>query len=160
VTLDVGFNQNLAVAPDILTSPGYFEFAGILPVAFPTIPLEQHVAEKLHAYTRMYREGRTSSRTKDLVDLVLICQHSEFRASKLKDAIDATFNKRSSQQVPTSLPTPPTEWISPYRQLAIDTGLDPDITVGYAIAARFLEPVLSQEIPGASCWALELGLWK
>ena len=38
----------------------------------PAVAIEQHIAEKLHAYTRTYAADMPSSRVKDLVDLVVI----------------------------------------------------------------------------------------
>ncbi|TVP74259.1 MAG: hypothetical protein EA340_01550, partial [Nitriliruptor sp.] len=59
-------------------------FAGIAPPHVPVIPIAQHLAEKLHAYTRDYG-SRSNSRPRDLYDMLVIaqslcpspsCQHS------------------------------------------------------------------------------------
>jgi hypothetical protein len=36
----------------------------------PALAVELHLAEKLHAYSRVYGTGVQSSRVKDLVDMV------------------------------------------------------------------------------------------
>ena len=62
-------------APDDIATSNLLEFAGIDGVEVPTLGVEQHLAEKLHAYTRTYAGGRPSTRVKDLVDVVVIAQH-------------------------------------------------------------------------------------
>jgi hypothetical protein len=70
-------------AAERLTTPDILAFAGIEPVTVAAIPLELHVAEKLHAYTRTYEGSRLSTRAKDLVDLALIAELSPLKATLL-----------------------------------------------------------------------------
>jgi hypothetical protein len=107
VTVDVGFDQYISSRPDLIRGPDYFSFAGIPPIQVPTLPLEQHIAEKLHAYTRIYSDGRQSSTAKDLIDLVLIAQNSPFEAERLRHAVTSTFSSRQSQLLPDSFPGRP-----------------------------------------------------
>ena len=65
--LDVGF-RDAPTHIEYLTTPGTLTFAGIEPVTVAAAPLELHVAEKLHAYTRVYEGSRASMRAKDLID--------------------------------------------------------------------------------------------
>lgn len=76
------------------------------------------IAEKLHAYTRTHENNRPSTRTKDLVDLSLIAELSALDAARLKQAIDTAFSSRTTDRLPRSLPPPPEEWRTPFRQLA------------------------------------------
>lgn len=66
--LDVGIRSIGPPDTELLYAGDLLLFAGIERVAVPVLPLELHVAEKLHAYTRDYGDGRSSSRVKDLVD--------------------------------------------------------------------------------------------
>jgi predicted nucleotidyltransferase component of viral defense system len=67
VAIDVGFGKPPVVEPDTITSSHLLEFADIEPVTVPALAVEQHLAEKLHAYSRVYglgvrvRGSRTSS---------------------------------------------------------------------------------------------------
>jgi hypothetical protein len=160
VTLDVGFDQQIAAVPDLLTGPDFFAFAGIPAIVVPTLPLEQHVAEKLHAYTRIYSDGQQSTRVKDLIDLVLIAENATFGAEQLRMAIESTFASRGKPATPTALPAPPGAWLTPYRRLATDTGLDPDIASGHSVAARFLGPILSQTTAPDARWDSGSGTWR
>jgi hypothetical protein len=68
VIVDVGFSDSLGWKPESIRTPDLLAFAEIAPIEVPILPLEQHVAEKVHAYTKTYSGGRPSSRAKDLVD--------------------------------------------------------------------------------------------
>ena len=124
IVVDVGFGDPLDLTPDRLRGPDLLGFAGLAPIEVPAIPLEQHVAEKDHAYTRTYGGGQRSSRVTDLVDLVLIRSAAAFEAGRLRDALEQTFGVRDTHPIPQALPAPPREWRTPYRRLAGDVGLD------------------------------------
>lgn len=160
VTLDVGFDQHRNVMPDFITGPDLFSFAGIPPIQVPAIPLETHVAEKLHAYTRVYSDGRQSTRVKDLVDLVLILENCTFESQALRSAIDATFASRAVQAVPESLPQPPPDWKPAYRVYAVETGLDPDIEAAVAQTSLFLNPLLQQRFSQSLRWDPARRIWQ
>lgn len=130
-------------------------FADISPVTVPSIPVEQHVAEKLHAYTRSYVSG-PSSRVKDLVDLVLIALHRNLDAERLREALDATFTTRDTHALPARLPAPPDEWKGPYRRLADEVGIDPDVSAAQRAAAALLDPVLAHSLHSGTWLPSEL----
>lgn len=71
--IDVGGAGTVAPA-DELTAPDLLDFAEIEPARIRAIPLEQHIAEKLHAYTRRYGDDQPSSRAKDLIDIILMSE--------------------------------------------------------------------------------------
>lgn len=73
------------MVPERLGSPDLPGFAEIAPVEIPTptLPLEQHVAKQVHASTRTYAGSHASTRTKDLIDLILIALLFAFQATRL-----------------------------------------------------------------------------
>jgi len=142
VMVDIGFSDPLKWKPEPIRAPDLLSFAGIEAIEVPVLPLEQHIAEKVHAYTRTYGQGQRSSRAKDLVDLVLVKQLMGFDAARLRSALVGVFEGRHQHGLPSRLPPPPTEWAVPYRKLAMEVGIDPDLRAGYAHAAAFLDPVL------------------
>jgi predicted nucleotidyltransferase component of viral defense system len=93
--IDIGVAEEPLTQADELTTPDLLDFAGIEPAHVPAAPLEQHLAEKLHAYSRRYGRGDPSSRPKDLIDMVLITELAAFEASRLRDAIERLFAARS-----------------------------------------------------------------
>ena len=68
--LDVGIGDAVMKPLETVEGRGWLQFAGITTRPFRTIPQEQQVAEKLHAYTLPRRTP--SSRAKDLIDLLLL----------------------------------------------------------------------------------------
>lgn len=143
VIVDVAFSDPLGWDPELLSGPDLLGFAGLDPAMVPVIPLDQQVAEKVHAYTRSYRGGRPSSRVKDLVDLVLIQESTRLDAERLREALVRTFAARDRQALPESLPPPPAAWATPYRKLAEQVGIDLDLAQGHSTAAKFLDPILT-----------------
>lgn len=149
--LDIGFRSDNAVEAETLRTDDLLAFAEIEPVEVPAVPLELQVAEKLHAYTRVYEGGRTSSRTKDLIDLALIAELSQLDAAGLRREIDTIFELRGTHATPTSLPPPPAEWAGPFRQLAEEVGVPADLEAGRRDAAALVDPILSNEV-GSGRW--------
>ncbi|MBI2858074.1 MAG: nucleotidyl transferase AbiEii/AbiGii toxin family protein [Chloroflexi bacterium] len=160
VTVDVGFGDAAVAAPEMVRGPDLLGFAEIPPAQVPALPLEEHVAEKVHAYTRSYVGGVPSTRVKDLVDLVIISSLFSFKAARLRRALEATFTNRASHELPASLPLPPPEWRIPYRRMASEVNLDSDIVVGYERARTFLDPVLARTAPDKAQWDQVRRMWR
>ena len=148
--LDVGFRSDDALEAETLRTDDFLGFAEIEPVEVQAVPLELQVAEKLHAYTRVYEGGRTSSRTKDLIDLVLIAELSQLDAAGLRHEIATIFELRGTHPIPASLPPPPAEWAVPFRQLAEQVGVPGDLEAGHIDAAALVDPILSGEVPSGT----------
>jgi predicted nucleotidyltransferase component of viral defense system len=131
---------------------------GLAPIAVPIFPVEDHVAQKLHAYTRLHGlAGRQSTRVKDLVDLVLIARAQNFEARRLRAALAVTF---AGTTPPAAVPQPPRDWGTPYARLARQVGLDPDVTAAHAVVARFLDPVLDGTVGDEDRWEPATGGWE
>ncbi len=159
LSVDVGFGSPPPLDADILRGPDLLSFADIPPPEVPALPLESHVAEKIHAYTQVYAGGRASTRVKDLVDLVLIPSWFPFEASRLRRALDATFADGAIQPLPSKLPPPPSTWRPSYRRMASDAGLNPELAAGYEQARMFLDPVLGGIVPDAARWNPAGWMW-
>lgn len=158
--VDVAFGEHGQVV-DVLDGPDLLGFADISPARLPVVSLATHIAEKVHAYVGVYSGGRRSSRVKDLVDLVLIGTLFRVKAGQLTDALNETFEARDSDPPSVLLP-PPGEWRVPFRKLAAEVGLDPEISGAYETVRKFLDPVLSKTVtdeaiwdPGSRAWQLE-----
>jgi predicted nucleotidyltransferase component of viral defense system len=148
-TLDIGFTDSIPAVPDTIKTSDLLAFAGINPIDLPAIPLSQHLAEKVHAYTRTHgTTARRSTRPKDLVDILLIAASEPIDARALRTALETTFTERQRHELPSSLPTPPSEWADPYRRLAAGIGVEPDLSAAFAEAATFLDPILGGRSDG------------
>jgi hypothetical protein len=156
--VDVGFADSTSWTPDAIETSDLLSFAGIERVRVPALPLPQHVAEKVHAYTRRYgATGRASTRPKDLVDILLIAGSARLAAASLRGALDVTFQQRRQQPLPTSLPPPPASWREPYRRLATEAAVQPELDEAYAEAAALLDPILAGGADGA--WDPQRRTW-
>lgn len=157
VTIDVVFGRAATSPPDYLTGSTLLSFADVPPIIVPVLALEEHIAEKLHAYVRLYHDGRRSSRVKDLVDLAIIAESSQLDASYLRAALERTFTIRTGAELPPRTPPPPDAWSTPYRRLARDVGITIDMGAAYQAVARMLDPVLAGMARGI--WDPAQGEW-
>lgn len=158
--LDVGFDPPAGVEPDRLRGPDLLAFAGIEPVVVRALPLEFGVAEKFHAYTRVYGDRTVAStRVKDLVDLVLIATEAALDGRRLRAALEVTFDRRATHPLPARLPRPPADWRVPFGRMARDIGLAPDLGAGHELAASLVDPVLAGEVV-AGTWDPATRGWR
>lgn len=156
--VDVGFVDSISATPEEIETSDLLSFAGIEPVRVPALPLPQHIAEKVHAYTRTYGEsGRESTRPKDLVDILLIAGTEPIDASALRRALETTFSERKQQPIPEALPPPPDAWREPYGRLASEVAVEADLASAYGRATEFIDPILAGRTSGT--WDPQRRAW-
>lgn len=149
--VNVALSEHPTAPSERLPIPSLLDFADIQPIEIPVIALEQHIAEKVHAYTATYGpQEQQSTRIKDLIDLLLIADLATPHAEDLRDSLDATFRNRARQPLPSALPAPPPGWTTPYARASEAVGLPSDINTAHADTATFLNPVLAGIATG--CW--------
>lgn len=140
--IDVGFGLFKDEDLELFCSSDLLSFSGLDPTCIPCFPLDLQLAEKVHAYTQIH-EDRTSSRVKDLVDILLISGFSEIEADQLHEALEHTFGERSTHPLPDQFPDPPANWSAPFRRLANEVDLEwKTLEDAFVAAQRFLDPVL------------------
>jgi hypothetical protein len=115
--IDVGIGDALVGEPDRLVGDDILSFAGIEPLSVLAIPKPQQFAEKVHAYTFPW-EGRLNTRTKDLVDLVLLLERGPLDPEEIRKAVKATFATRGTHKIPEQLPAPPEFWAADFASMA------------------------------------------
>ena len=143
--VDVAFGDPIVGEPDVVVAEDVLGFAGIAPPTLRLYPIETHIAEKLHAYTMP--RLRPNSRIKDLPDLALLATAQSLDATRIRLALDLTFDFRKTHQLPTTLPEPAPAWEAPYAAMAHQDGLRWKTLAEVTSAARsFLDPVLSQAL--------------
>lgn len=157
VAIDIGFGWPV-LTPETIASSHLLGFAGIERVDVSAVAIEQHVAEKLHAYTRTYAGNAPSSRIKDLVDLAVIASTTPIDAGQLRRAITDIFERRATHPVPSAVPPPPADWESGWRNLAANVPAHNDLRGGHRSVASFLDPILGgEQRPGQ--WDPDAGAW-
>ena len=116
------------------------ERLGFRPSRFPVYPVNQHLAEKLHALT--LPRAVENTRARDLVDLLWFVNHFTFRSDTLAIACIATFERRATHAWPPVIDVPPDSWTRPYGVWRADLDLaEPTPAAAASTLRSFLEPV-------------------
>jgi predicted nucleotidyltransferase component of viral defense system len=116
------------------------ERLGFRPSRFPVYPVNQHLAEKLHALT--LPRAVENTRARDLVDLLWFVNHFTFRSDTLAIACIATFERRATHAWPPVIDVPPDSWSRPYQVWRAELDLAERNPAAAASTLRsFLEPV-------------------
>ncbi len=125
--VDIGLGTLPPGAPERLVGDDLLAFAGVPPAVALAIPREAQFAEKVHAYTRPW-DDRINTRTKDLVDLLLLVAGGLPDREALAKALRQAFGTSGGHALPARLPEPPAPWRSDFSSLAEEVGLpQPDL---------------------------------
>jgi len=136
--VDVGIGDEVLEPLDIVTGEDWLGFGGVKPPSFPVISVEQQFAEKLHAYT-LPRGERINTRTKDLIDMILLIREEKLDKGKVSAAIRATFGRRATHDLPRDLNAPPTEWEPVFDALAKECNLTMNLREGFEVVREFAQ---------------------
>ena len=120
--IDIGIGDAVISDAEWKKGEDILEFAGIEPAYVAMLPIEQHFAEKIHAYSYP-RDKRPFSRMRDLVDLVLLIEQGLPDKKLVLSAVKATFDRRGTHDIPQVLEAPPETLEGSYGQLAEDCGV-------------------------------------
>lgn len=103
-------------------------------VAISAVDVAQHAAEKAHAYARVYAYERSSTRVKDLVDLVLMVEAGLLDAAAWGRRLGHVYRVRDAAVPPKALVEPPPSWGAPYAALAAELRLGArDLAAAYEL---------------------------
>ena len=156
--LDVGVGDPVIGNPEWLESGDLFVFAGFGRVRIPAYSIPQQIAEKFHAYTMEYSSG-SSSRVKDLFDILLLTGYGEISGKELSQALELIFEIRGSHDLPEMVPSPPENWRMPFEEMAGQSNLEyGTISSAYQALQNFFDPLLGNE--GVSVWDPEGKTWR
>ena len=156
--LDIMFGGHMLGDGTAVQGADYLGFAGIEAPMLPLVPIETHLAEKLHAYTL----PRTSpnSRVRELPDMALLATAPDpLHAHRITEAIQLTFRARGTHDAPDVLPAPPLAWRTSYAALASEQKLRWKTLEEVLVAVQaFLDPVLRGDDCGT--WSRERWSWS
>jgi len=137
--IDVGFGDPEMGEAEELVGDDLLEFIGVPPTRALAIPKAQQFAEKIHAYTFQWSD-RENTRSRDLVDLVLLIERGGLELGAVRQALQQTFEHRARHELPGQLPTPPDAWAKEVPAMAAETGITPTtVAEAFAVLARFWE---------------------
>lgn len=120
--LDIGIGDVWIEPHDHLELKNHLDFAGFEVPKIEVISVEQHLAEKIHAYT-LPRESQ-NTRVKDLVDLYLIIKNEKMDLALLQKCLGDTFKRRATHELPRKLDAPLEAWRKPFANFDLPVGID------------------------------------
>jgi hypothetical protein len=135
--VDVGIGDEVLEPVDVVEGRDWLRFGGITPPSVPVISREQQFAEKLHAYS-LPRGERVNTRTKDLIDMLLLIEQGNLDNRRLASATAITFEKRATHDVPRELEPPPAEWKPTFEALAGECSLKTNLSDGFEAVQGFV----------------------
>ncbi len=137
IHIDVGIGDARIGTPERLVGDDLLDFIGVAPASVLAIPKSQQFAEKVHAYTFPWGD-RLNTRTKDLVDLVLLLERGALDAAEIRAALAATFATRKTHPLPPSLGPPPAAWKDEFVGMAVEAGISTnDCIAAFGLLERF-----------------------
>lgn len=146
--IDIGFGDAALGTPDRLPGDDLLAFAEIPPPVVLAIPKAQQFAEKIHAYTFPWTD-RENTRSRDLVDMVLLIERGELETDGVRRAVVETFSHRRRHAIPTDLPPPPGAWAAEFPAMAREAGISATtLDEAFVILDEFwggLQPLESSE---------------
>jgi hypothetical protein len=158
--LDIVLGGPMLGTPSAIETESFLDFAGVPPPVVHVLPVETHLAEKLHAYT--LPRSTMNSRVRDLPDMALLgtIDGTQLLSERLREAFLLTFDARATHGVPAALPAPPAQWSEQYKAMAEDHGLPwPSLAAVTDAARAFLDPVLSDHT-SAAAWDPTSWTWR
>jgi len=148
--VDIVITSNMTKEPDIVAALAPVSIPGLRVVDYIVYSVVDHVADKHAAMIATYGEGNQSStRYRDLVDLVLVATTQQVDATELRAALLSEYRHRGLE-VARTVDAPDRSWDAGYaREAAKVPHLDQQtLSAALAVARGFLEPVLSGEVAG------------
>ena len=121
ILIDLSLGSVITDSPQKITPVSRVEVDELAVSDYLVYPIADHIAEKVCAVVEQHN-GRSSSRVKDLVDLVMIALHETVLGSKLQTALRSEFAKRQLAMI-ASFRIPDT-WITQYPKVARQTFLE------------------------------------
>lgn len=137
-----------------------FAFIDEPPLRIPMATSASQLAEKLHAYTRIYHD-EVSSRTKDMFDMLVLTEQVPLpTAGELTTAAKMTFDVRATPW-PPDLAEPPEDWARAWQTLVRNYPLRwPDLTTAFTALHQFWTPILTETIPATATWQPDQWHWQ
>lgn len=158
--VDVVVGTVLTTDPDLHTPRPVVSMPGITSPVRRLYPVVDHIADKVCATMQSYGAGRPSSRSRDLVDLVVFACTHDVDSAELHRAIEA--ERRHRALPPIAGWSCPPQWAGAYTTAAAGVPhCDRHRTFAAAntLVSTFLNPVLAGQL-GAARWSHHELQWE
>lgn len=122
IKIDVGIGDPLVPPLEEIKGSDLLSFAEIPPVTIRATSCAQHLAEKVHAFTRPF-DDRINTRVKDLADIMLLMNIGLPEPHEVRNVVTAVFSSRRSHDIPQRIENPPATWVATYTAVAVNLRL-------------------------------------
>jgi hypothetical protein len=146
--VDVVVTHTMTAEPDITPPIELIEVPNLPSVPYRTYPISDQIADKYAAIVSTY-SGLSSTRYRDLVDLVLIARTQRVDAGLLRRALSSEHRRRGiASDEPLQLPS--AAWREGYEKIAGTTPNYPPLDADDAVelVRRLVGPVLGGSVSG------------
>jgi hypothetical protein len=151
ILIDLSLDCTITDTPQRVIPKNRVHLEGIITAEYLLYPVVDQIADKLCAIIELH-EGRPSSRTKDLVDLVLLALDESYEGEKLQIAIGAELVRRNlKHDVELAIPT---LWRNTYSKMAELTFIPlkyQDFDAACELVQTIFNPVLAGSVSD-KCW--------
>jgi hypothetical protein len=147
--IDAVVDSNMTGVPDRAPGLRPIDIDGLPTTTYRVYPVVDHLADKLVAMTSRFAGDRSSTRFRDLVDIVLIAQTQTIDAEALCTAVESERRHRN-HQLPERLELPDQTWVGGYAAIARTvTGFDvQNANDALEIAVALYRPVFDYTTAG------------
>jgi hypothetical protein len=142
--LDVGVGDVIMHPAETIKCRDWLGFAGIERPSVRALTREQQFAEKFHAYT--LPRGAANTRVKDLVDMLLLFESGKLNALTTAEALQLTFERRRTHEIPRSLPSAPADWQVPFDSMARECGITTSMAEAFFAVRQFVDEMQARTI--------------
>ncbi len=70
--------------------------------------------------------------------MVLLIQSGDMDVSMIRKAFSVTFFGRKTHEVPDEVPQPPANWAGPFKAMAVECQINPDIKSAVVMLTQFV----------------------
>jgi hypothetical protein len=149
IRVDLVTGHLIGANPEINPPENRMQIEGFKSFSYRLFPIANQLADKTCATLERHK-GRPSSRTKDLVDIVIAITHCDINGTDMFHALIQEAKMRSLN-LPESYRVAES-WEAQYNAKAKETGAVPSVFKGFQkaeqLASDFVDPVLSGEACG------------
>ncbi len=164
ISVDLVVSQVISDDADIITPASRLKVKGLPIFDYLVYPVTSAIADKVCATMQIYPEGRTSSRVRDLVDLIVYLTTESFSGRELSQKIDLERRLRKMESIDAfRIPdTWASNYMRTYERLALEARLPEEyrnIHAAEQLVKECIDGTLSGEADGFAWSPIEL-YWR
>lgn len=161
ILIDLSLDCDTTLPPERIEPANRINLDGVETHEYLLYSLPDQLADKFCAIVEKQPAGWSSSRMKDLVDVITYIRNEEFSLSQLSYAIKSECGRRE-MDMPARF-SAPSEWESRYDAFSRKNGLDDELAsleASAKLAATFFDPALDENTKKNATWNPDKLCWE